>query len=93
MNRRKQFFLFGLNSIFYAKCFVCWLHCKECGIPIPQAGIKPTLSALQAQSLNHWTTPEMSRDFEEWEIEVQAEAEKDFRKAQETEWRERAAVR
>ena len=27
-----------------------------CGILVPQSGIEPTLPALEAQNLNHWTT-------------------------------------
>ena len=30
-----------------------------CGILVPQPGIKPMPPALEAQSLNHWTTREV----------------------------------
>ena len=42
------------------------LHCKRilpyhatCGILVPRPGIKPTLPALEAGSLNHWTAGEV----------------------------------
>ena len=31
-----------------------------CGILVPWSGIQPTPSALEAQSLSHWTTREVS---------------------------------
>ena len=31
----------------------------ECGILVPQPGIEPTPPAVEAQSLNHWTTSEV----------------------------------
>ena len=36
-----------------------WLHNTACGILVPRPGIKPTCPALEAQSLNHWTTREI----------------------------------
>ena len=39
--------------------FSFWLHCTACGILVPQPGIKPAPPALEAQSLNHWTTREI----------------------------------
>ena len=44
------FILFFLNF---------WLHCPTCGILVPGPGIKLSPSALEAQSLNHWTTREV----------------------------------
>ena len=32
-----------------------------CGILVPQPGIKPVPTTVQAQSLNHWTTQEVPR--------------------------------
>ena len=32
-----------------------------CGILVPQPGIEPVPPALEAQSLNHWTTREVPR--------------------------------
>ena len=41
---------------------VCRLSCSTaCGILVPQPGIEPTSPAVEAQSLNHWTTSEVSR--------------------------------
>ena len=36
-----------------------WLHYVACGILVPRPGIKPTPPALEAWSLNHWTTREV----------------------------------
>ena len=35
------------------------LHYAACGILVPQPGIKPMSPAMEAQSLNHWTTREV----------------------------------
>ena len=35
------------------------LHRIECGILLSQAEIEPVLPAVEAQSLNHWTTREV----------------------------------
>ena len=35
------------------------LHRIECGILLSQAQIEPVLPAVEAQSLNHWTTREV----------------------------------
>ena len=43
-------------------CFVL-LHCAVCGILVPRPGIKPMPPAVEAQSLNHWTSREVPRDF------------------------------
>ena len=39
-----------------------WLFFFFCQILVPQPGIKPMPPALKAQSLNHWTTREVSLD-------------------------------
>ena len=38
--------------------FFFWPHQVACGILVPQPGIKPSLPALGAPSLNHWTARE-----------------------------------
>ena len=39
--------------------FSFWPYCALCGILVPQPGIKPAPPALEAWSLNHWTTREV----------------------------------
>ena len=39
--------------------FIFWLHHAAFGILVPQPGIEPSPPALEAQSLNHWTTREV----------------------------------
>ena len=36
-----------------------WPCHTACGFLVPRPGIQPTLLALEAQSLNHWTTEEV----------------------------------
>ena len=36
-----------------------WLHYKACRILVPQQGIQPVPLAVEAWSLNHWTTREV----------------------------------
>ena len=48
-----------LLCFFVCFVFVFWLHCMACSILVPQPGIKPVPPALEAQSLNHWTTREV----------------------------------
>ena len=48
----------------YLLIFSFYLALQAYGISVPQPGIKPVLhwnqtSALEAQSLNHWTTTEV----------------------------------
>ena len=43
------------EGTFFLSCF----GFKACGILGPQAGIKPVSPALEAWSLNHWTTTEV----------------------------------
>ena len=38
-----------------------WLCPTSCGILVPQPGIEPAAPALEAWSLNHWTTREVQR--------------------------------
>ena len=40
-------------------CFLFSFGCAACGILVPWPGIKPVPFALEAQSLNHWTTREI----------------------------------
>ena len=42
----------------YVLFFFFWPHQGACGILVPQPGIKPSLPALGAPSLNHWTARE-----------------------------------
>ena len=40
--------------------FFFFLLCRTaCGILVPQLGVKPVRPAVQAQSLNHWTSKEV----------------------------------
>ena len=51
---------FGFCHLRTLSFFFFWPHWITCGILLPQQGIEP---ALEAQSLNHWTTrgvPELS---------------------------------
>ena len=36
-----------------------WLRYKACGMLVPQPGVEPAPPAVEAQSLNHWTTREV----------------------------------
>ena len=45
------------NSAFFF-FFLSWPHRTSCGLLVPPPGIEPTPPALEAQSLNHWTTRE-----------------------------------
>lgn len=38
----------------YGFFFFFWLHCKPCGIFVPQQGIKPAPLILEPWSLNYW---------------------------------------
>ena len=49
-------FLFSMNIIEFIYIFHFWLHCATCRILVPWPGIKPAPLALEAQSLNHWST-------------------------------------
>ena len=39
--------------------FFFWPRYVACGILVPQPGIKPVPPAVEARSLNHWTTREV----------------------------------
>ena len=43
--------------------FFFWLHQVECGILVPQPGIKPVPPAVEVQSSKHWTTKEVPELF------------------------------
>ena len=43
-------------SLFSFFFLIFWPHNTACGILVPRPGIKPACPALEAQSLNHWTT-------------------------------------
>ena len=49
--------LFNFSTDTYFKNLVLVIP-TACGILVPQSGIEPTLPALEAQNLNHWTTSE-----------------------------------
>ena len=46
-------FLYSFTFYHFTLC------CTACGILVLQAGIEPVPPALEAQSLNHWTTREV----------------------------------
>ena len=47
-------------EIYGAFClFVFWLHRVTCGISVPRLGMEPMPPAVEAWSLNHWTTREV----------------------------------
>ena len=52
---------------FWAVClffrFLFWLHQVECGISVPQPGIRSASLALEAWILNHWTAREVLEFF------------------------------
>ena len=41
-----------------------WPYCTACGILVPQPGTEPVPPAVEAQSLNHWTTREVQKSTE-----------------------------
>lgn len=40
---------------------IFWMHHATCGNLLPQPGIEPTPPALEARSLNHWTSREVPK--------------------------------
>ena len=40
-----------------------WLRCAACGTLVPQPGVKPVPPAVEAWSLNHWTTREVPEHY------------------------------
>ena len=49
----------GIFHAHYTFFFFFWPRCVLCGILVPQQGIRPMPPALEAWSLNHWTTREV----------------------------------
>ena len=56
----------GLSRVkdcFLSNCYfleIFWPRCMACRILVPKPGTEPMSPALTAQSLNHWTTREVS---------------------------------
>ena len=48
--------------------YIFWPCHTACGIPVPRPGIKPVPPAVEAQSLNHWTTKEVPSLYFLWGI-------------------------
>lgn len=47
------------TSIFfknYLLTLIFWLHYVACGVLVPRSGVTPVPPALEAWSLNHWTS-------------------------------------
>lgn len=42
------------------KKFFLWSHCVPCGILVPQLGMEPGLSTVEAQNLDRWTIKEVA---------------------------------
>ena len=53
------FIYFILFWVFFVCLFVFLLHCEAYGILVPWPGIEPVPPAVEALSLNHWTTREI----------------------------------
>ena len=51
---------FTMGLFFFSLIF--WPCCMACGVLVPQLGIEPEPPAVEAQSLNHWTTREVPRN-------------------------------
>ena len=47
------------GTISYLRFFSPWPCCLACGILVLRPGIEAMLPAVEAQSLNHWTTREI----------------------------------
>ena len=52
--------MFGGYILFF---FFFWPRCVSCGILVPRPGIEPLPLALEAWSLNRWTTREVPGGF------------------------------
>lgn len=50
---------FSFFFSFFFSFLIFWLHRAAYGILAPRSGIEPVPPALEAQSLNHWTTTEV----------------------------------
>ena len=48
--------------------FIFWPHFRACEILIPWPGIKPMPPAVEAQSVNHWTSREVPQLFKKFSI-------------------------
>ena len=48
-----------VGCLFYLINLVLWLRLVACGVLVPEPGVKPLPSVLEAQNLNHWTTWEV----------------------------------
>ena len=62
--RRHQCFYKDSDWLIYfiGTGFFFWPRLAGYGILVPQTGIKPAAPAVEAQSLNHWTTRELPVD-------------------------------
>ena len=49
----------SLHWIWHCTYFFFWPRCTACGILVPRTGIEHVPPALEAWSLNHWTTREV----------------------------------
>ena len=61
VNNVGNIFLMGkrYNKKFLSLFLFSWPHLSARGILVPQPGIKPVPPAVEAHSLNHWTTREV----------------------------------
>ena len=59
------------NVYFLFFLFFYWSCSAACGILVPQQGIEPAPPALEAQSLNHWTTREVPQNVHfQWSLDI-----------------------
>ena len=42
---------------------IVWLHHMACGLSVSRPGMEPTPPALEAESPNHWTAREVTKNF------------------------------
>ena len=55
-----EFHMYGIMQyIVFFFFLIFWSHCAACRILVPRPGIELMCPALEAQSLNHWTTREV----------------------------------
>ena len=45
----------GCTNLHFYLLLLFWWSCAACGILVSRPGIEPTPTAVEAQSLNHWT--------------------------------------
>ena len=55
-NMEQSSLCYTVGPVGYLFYLFFWSCCVACGILVPQPGIKPVPPALEAQSVNHWTT-------------------------------------